>query len=85
MSEDHYKGIDIDLNIYKRGGRWTGAYILVRRIESRTINEVNLLTERCATSEEARELALCEARRAIDRFIETAPALLQQLRRATRA
>jgi len=79
MSEDRYKGIDIELNVYKRGSQWTGDYILIRRVESRTINEVNLLTETCATSEEARQLALCEARRTIDRFGMTAPALLQQL------
>ena len=83
MPDDRYQGIDIELNVYERSGKWAGEYILSKRVDSHTINEVNLLTETCTTAEEARERALCEARRTIDRFVKTVPTLLHQFRRAT--
>jgi hypothetical protein len=85
MPDDRYNGIDIELNLYERAGKWTGEYILIKRTESSALNEVNLLSKTCQTSEEARALALCEARRTIDRFAKTAPRLLEQFTRAMRA
>lgn len=85
MADDQHNGIDIEVNVYERAGRWTGQYILTKHLEGHTLNEVNPLSEAGQTKEEARELALCEARRTVDRFLRTAPLLIQQLARATRA
>jgi hypothetical protein len=85
MPDDQYNGIEIEVNVYERAGRWTGEYILIKRLEAGTLNEVNALSEAGETREEARELALCEARRSLDRFVMTAPILVQQVARAMRA
>ena len=82
MPDDQYNGIDIEVNVYERAGCWTGEYILTKRLEAYTVNEVNALREAGGTREEARQLALCEARRSIDRFVMTAPILIQQVARA---
>lgn len=79
MPDDCYRAIDIDLNLYQRAGKWTGEYILVMRSGSQTLNEVNSISEEGDTKEEARELALCEARRSIDRFLIGAAILLKQV------
>ena len=85
LVDDQHNGIGIEVNVYKRAGRWTGQYILTKQLDGYTLNEVNLLSEAGQTEDEARELALCEARRTIDRFLRTTPLLIQQLARATRA
>jgi len=72
MSEDRYRGIDIELNLYQRAGSWTGQYILIKRSGSQILNEVNSISETGDTQEEARALTLCEARRSLDRFETTA-------------
>jgi len=77
MSEDRYRGIDIELNLYQRAGSWTGQYILIKRSGSQILNEVNSISEPGDTQEEARALALCEARRSLDRFEATAPTLFR--------
>jgi hypothetical protein len=79
MFQDRHKGIDIELNLYQRAGKWTGEYILTKRSKSQTLNEVNSMSESGETKEQARELALCEARRSIDRFVITAPLLFKRV------
>jgi hypothetical protein len=78
MPDDRYKGIAIELNLYRRAGKWTGEYILIKQSGSQVLNEVNSVSEDGDTKEEARELALCEARRSIDRFLE-APILFEKI------
>jgi len=85
MPDDQYNGIEIEVNVYERAGQWTGEYILTKRLAAYTLNEVNSLSEAGETQKEARELALCEARRTIDRFARTTPVLMQRLARASRA
>jgi hypothetical protein len=77
MSEVRYRGIDIELNLYQRAGSWTGQYILIKRSGSQILNEVNSISDSGDTQEEARALALREARRSIDRFETTAPILFR--------
>jgi len=45
MPDDQYNGIEIEVNVYERAGQWTGEYILTKRLEAYTLNEVNSLTE----------------------------------------
>ncbi len=78
MPDDRYQGTDIELNLYQRAGRWTGEYILTKRSASQVLNEVNSISEESDTKEEARALALCEARRSIDRFLKTVPLLIKK-------
>jgi hypothetical protein len=85
MPDDQYNGVGIEVNVYERAGRWTGEYILTKRLEAYTLNEVNALSQSGETREQAQELALCEARRSIDRFVMTMPILVQQVARAMRA
>lgn len=79
MPDDRYNGIDIELNLYPRASKWTGEYILIKQSGSQILNEVNAISEEGDTKEEARELALCEARRSIDRFLITAPLLFKKV------
>jgi hypothetical protein len=85
MPDDQYNGIEIEVNVYERAGQWTGEYILTKRLEAYTLNEVNSLTEAGETQKEARELALCEARRTIESICENDCRLMQRLARASRA
>jgi hypothetical protein len=41
MPDDQYNGIEIEVNVYERAGQWTGEYILTKRLEAYTLNEVN--------------------------------------------
>jgi hypothetical protein len=77
MLGDRYHGIDIELNLYQRAGSWTGQYILIKRSGSQILNEVNSISDSGDTQEEARAVALCEARRSIDRFERTASILFR--------
>jgi hypothetical protein len=45
MPDDQYNGIEIEVNVYERAGQWTGEYILTKRLEAYTLNEVNFLSE----------------------------------------
>ena len=79
MPDDKYRGIEIELNLYQRTGRWTGEYILTKRFGSQTLNELNVTSKPGETREETRVLALCEARRSIDRFLMTASLLFKRV------
>jgi hypothetical protein len=53
MPDDRYNGIDVELNLYQRAGRWTGEYILIKQSGSQILNEVNSMSEDGDTKEEA--------------------------------
>jgi hypothetical protein len=39
MPDDQYNGIEIEVNVYERAGRWIGEYILTKRLEDCTYIE----------------------------------------------
>ena len=83
MFRESFNGIEIELNLYERRGKWTGEYILIKRAGPFVLNEVNSLSEAGETQEEARQIALCEASRSLNRFLTAAPALLDRIAHAS--
>jgi hypothetical protein len=56
VPDDRFNGIDIELNLYERGGRWAGEYILTTRSGLGILNEVSSLSELGDTWDEARQI-----------------------------